>query len=458
MSKYTDHSPRASLAAVGVWCKEKGRWNIVRAQVQIAQTIRHSPTDKLLDAMIGILAGGSGVDEVNTRVRPDGALQRAFGRTDCAEQSTISETLSACTTEYIGQMRSAIRAILEDHGACRNHDFAAEMLRVDIDMTGMPTGRNSEGVSKGYSAGQPNCRGRQLGRVLATAYEEIVVDQLYDGKRQLTGSLPDLVEQAEATLHLDDARRARTILRIDGGGGTDQHIDWLLGRGYPLLVKMFSSARAANLATSVRRWHADPKVAGRQIGWIEAPHPYAAVTRQIAMRTPKEKGSGSYHALVTTVDDTTLFRLAGQPKQPKQPKQSKPSQQAVLITASHDYDLRGGGLETQNRGDKQGLALTHRNKRRFAAQEVLVLHAQLAHNIAIWGRNAIARHAPAFAHFGIQRIIRGLFRIPGAIHYDDRGRLIAIAFNPRHPYARPLWPVGIRHGHPFAVPFGQNVG
>ena len=138
------------------------------------------------------------------------------------------------------------------------------------------------------------------------------------------------------------------------------------------------------------------------------------------------------HALVITLDDATLFHVAGLPKP------SKSSDPAVLAAASHAYDRRGGGLETQNRGDKQGLALTHRNKRRVAAQEMLVLLAQLAHNIAIWSRNAIARHAPAFAHFGIQRIVRALFHIPGAVHYDDHGRLIAIALNPRHPYARPL--------------------
>lgn len=177
MPKYTEHRPRASLAAVGVWCKEKGLWDVVRWRVQIAQkTIRNSPADKLLDAVIGILAGGAGVVEVNTRVRPDVALQQAFGRADCAEQSTISATLSACTVANVGQMRSAVRKVLEDYGACANHDDGAELLLLDIDMTVMPTGRNGEGVSKGYFAGQPNCRFRQLGRVLATAYEEIVVD------------------------------------------------------------------------------------------------------------------------------------------------------------------------------------------------------------------------------------------------------------------------------------------
>ena len=52
----------------------------------------------------------------------------------------------------------------------------------------------------------------------------------------------------------------------------------------------------------------------------------------------------------------------------------------VLLAALHAYDQRDGGLETQNKGDKQGLGLNKRNKRRFCAQEILVLMAQLAHD------------------------------------------------------------------------------
>jgi len=303
---------------------------------------------------------------------------------------------------------------------------------LDMDMTGMPAGRGSEGVSKGHFAGQPNCRGRQLGRVLATAYGEIVVDQLYDGKRQLTSSLGDLVEQAEATLELDDARRRRTVLRIDGGGGSDPNIDWQLGRGYHVLVKMFSSVRAARLAASVTKWHPDPSVADREIGWIEAPHAYVAPTRQIAIRTAKKAGGWYHHALVTTVDDDTLFALADR----RRPR--RPSNADVLAAASHAYDLRGGGLETRIRGDKQGLNLTHRNKRRFLAQEMLVLLAQLAPNIVVWARNAIARSTPAFVRFGIQRVVRDLFHVPGVLVFDDRCLVHMIAFNHHHPYARPL--------------------
>lgn len=48
-----------------------------------------------------ILAGGRGITEVNTRVRPDAMLQAAFGRDGCADQSTVSETLNACDKKNV---------------------------------------------------------------------------------------------------------------------------------------------------------------------------------------------------------------------------------------------------------------------------------------------------------------------------------------------------------------------
>lgn len=45
--------------------------------------------------------------------------------------------------------------------------------------------------------------------------------------------------------------------------------------------------------------------------------------------------------------------------------------------------MQYGGLEVQNRGNKQALILAKRIKRPFAAQEMLVLLTQLAHNVAM---------------------------------------------------------------------------
>jgi hypothetical protein len=60
---------------------------------------------------IAILAGAKGMVEVKKRVLPDMALQRAFGREGCAEQSTIQDTLNASTEENVKQMREALAEI-----------------------------------------------------------------------------------------------------------------------------------------------------------------------------------------------------------------------------------------------------------------------------------------------------------------------------------------------------------
>ncbi|MGD0611033.1 MAG: hypothetical protein ABSB41_05920 [Anaerolineales bacterium] len=212
-------SPRASLAVIGRRFQQMGIWSVVEQNVRIKQKVlQNTPTDKLKDCLINILAGGRGLVETNMRVRPDQALQVAFGRRSCAEQSTISDTLNACTAENVNQMRAAIRVILRLHGHCCQHPYAKRWQVLDVDVTGMPAGRLGEGVTKGYFAGEKNCRGRQLGRVLASWYDEIVVDKLYNGKRQLDSSLPELVLEAEKALNLDESRRRRTILRVDGGG------------------------------------------------------------------------------------------------------------------------------------------------------------------------------------------------------------------------------------------------
>ena len=68
-----------------------------------------------------------------------------------------------------------------------------------------------------------------MGRVLATQYEEVVVDHLFAGNVQLIKALQPLVEAAETTLQLDEAKRARTMVlpwmlsrnREGGIGGTN---------------------------------------------------------------------------------------------------------------------------------------------------------------------------------------------------------------------------------------------
>src|SRR2546421_1136370 len=102
----------ASLAAVGIKLAELKLFEPIEQQVQIAQkTVKDRPSDKLYDAWISILAGAQGLVEINTGLRADPTLQRAFGQSRCAEQSVVQDTLNACTTENVEQMYQAMDLI-----------------------------------------------------------------------------------------------------------------------------------------------------------------------------------------------------------------------------------------------------------------------------------------------------------------------------------------------------------
>ncbi len=102
----------ASLAAVGVHIRSLNLFGPIRERVHIGQkTVKHSPIDKLSDAFISVLAGAGGLVEINSRLRADPILQRAFGRSHCAEQSVVQAMLNACTAENVEQMEQALDVI-----------------------------------------------------------------------------------------------------------------------------------------------------------------------------------------------------------------------------------------------------------------------------------------------------------------------------------------------------------
>lgn len=75
------YSPRATLCAIGIKLRSLKFFDPIAEHVHVRQkTIKHTPVEKLTDAFIAILSGAHGLSEINTRVRPDAALQRAFGR------------------------------------------------------------------------------------------------------------------------------------------------------------------------------------------------------------------------------------------------------------------------------------------------------------------------------------------------------------------------------------------
>jgi hypothetical protein len=106
MSKSTIlHTGRASLCALGESLRRQCFFAPLREQLRIAQkTVRHRPVDKSLDAMVSLLCGAKTIAQSNLTVRTDPAVQRAFGRPGCADQSMMARTLRACTGENVAQL------------------------------------------------------------------------------------------------------------------------------------------------------------------------------------------------------------------------------------------------------------------------------------------------------------------------------------------------------------------
>jgi len=98
-------------------------------------------------------------------------------------------------------------------GSCRSQI-------IDIDFSGAPCGPTAAFATPGYFARVRKRVGRQIGRVVASHYNEIVCERLYAGNVQLVSALLDLLAGAETTLQLDEACRRRTVIRVDAGGGS----------------------------------------------------------------------------------------------------------------------------------------------------------------------------------------------------------------------------------------------
>ena len=421
-------TPHATLAALLACQKARGIFQTVGQAVQIAQkTVKDRPEDKLIDILVTLLSGAHGLVEINTLLRADPALQQSIGRERCSEQSVAQQTLDAATEQNVEQLQGALTTLFQRHSRAFFHPYRSRFQVLDVDLTGMPSGKKAEKATKGYFAGQRNRRGRQQGRVLASQYGEVVVDQLFEGKDTLINALPSLIKAAERVLASTAFKRKHTVIRLDAGGGSIDALNSLLERGYRVVSKDFSTKRARLLAKSVKQWIDDPQVPGRQVGWVSEPTvEYAYPVRRLAVRFPRKKAGWDYAVLIFALEPFELLELMELPV--------LCDEGSTMLAYAHYYDQRGGGIESSFGQDKGGLGITKRGKKRFCAQEMLMLLGTLAHNLLIWSRRWLSQNsAPTQAfrlqQYGITRLVRDLYHISGVLHFDRRGRLHSIALN-----------------------------
>lgn len=432
---FSHHSARAFLAGLGTKLNALDLFGPIARRVKVGQkTVKDTPAEKLYDGLIGILCGAQGMVEVNKLVRADPGLQRAFGRERCAEQSVIQATLDAASAENVEQMHSALDEVYRQHSQGYRHDYTQQLQVLDVDISGQPCGPKAAFASKGYFAGKRNRRGRQLGRVLATHYDEVVVDRMFAGSVQLTQALQPLVQAAEQTLAVAQLpqRRARTLVRVDSGGGSLKDVKWLLARDYRVLAKDYSTQRARKLADSVAQWVDDPTAPGRQVGLVTAPAlDYDQPVLRIAVRCRKNNGQWGIGVLVTNLSPHQVAALVGiEPDILDHPNE-------LWLAYVLCYDQRGGAAETSFKQDSQALGAKKRNKKRFAAQQLLTQLNALAHNILVWAQRWLTRSQPELKQVGFVRLMRDVFTTLGELCFDAFGRLVEIRLNPADSLVKP---------------------
>jgi len=74
-------------------------------------------------------------------------------------------------------------------------------------------------------------------------------------------------------------------------------------------------------------------------------------------------------------------------------------------------------------------------KHRLAAQKIVILLLQLAHNVLLWARRWLSQAAPRLQEYGIVRLISQVWAIPGRLKLIDQ-QVKRIRRRPTHPRTR----------------------
>jgi Transposase DDE domain group 1 len=236
------------------------------------------------------------------------------------------------------------------------------------------------------------------------------VSLVYPGNQPSQACLYPAVAAVERLLGLLPAQRRRTVLRLDGGFGTDANLNWALWHGDQVLAKGYSGKRANAFARAVPQWE-ELRTGARWIAPAPMPLRYYRRTQTAVLKWKTEQDTYRHSLLISSLMEPSLAALA------------------------EAYDDRAA-IAAELKADKGGLQLHRRRKQRLAAREALVLLTDLAHNLLAWTREWILRDSP-FADAGLYRMVKELLPIPGKVVVAE-GQSMKLRLKASHPLAKPM--------------------
>ncbi|MCU0285165.1 MAG: hypothetical protein MUF15_02085 [Acidobacteria bacterium] len=114
-----------------------------------------SPTDKLEQVLVSILAGCETLSEANPKLKSEHLLAKVCGWSHFSDQSNLSRFLDQLTLKQIEDLRHATREIWWPYSRVREHDWRG-YLWLDYDLSGLPCSANAQESQKGYFSDKKN--------------------------------------------------------------------------------------------------------------------------------------------------------------------------------------------------------------------------------------------------------------------------------------------------------------
>jgi len=153
LSDMTTETNFAPLGVLGYCLTRSNFFSPIWSELDLGlKTVEHAPEAKLQDVLVSILAGCRAISEVNTRLRPDIALARSWGRERFAEQSMLARTLDSCGVEQVQQFQQGSQIWLRKEGQTFKHSFEQDWLYLDMDLSPLPCSKMAQGSTKGKFA------------------------------------------------------------------------------------------------------------------------------------------------------------------------------------------------------------------------------------------------------------------------------------------------------------------
>lgn len=143
----------APLAALGQYYQQDGTLQSFEQVVCEAGKPDFSTSTKLIQVLCSMLAGCEYLSEVNSRLRSEALLGRAWGFERYLEQSSLAAELNQLSRANLAQLERTSRSIWRQHSRTVAHDWRG-LLCLELDLSGLPCGKGAEESERGYFSGK----------------------------------------------------------------------------------------------------------------------------------------------------------------------------------------------------------------------------------------------------------------------------------------------------------------